>query len=100
MVFDVDHDFEGPRAPKAHLGTVLTKPVTPPAPPPFKLKRATQISADYHPEKKGRSNGGGTAKFYWHSDLTIPLTPPMGAYLSYRENDAHGMWACTRPASL
>ena len=22
MVFDVDHDFEGPRGPKAHLGTV------------------------------------------------------------------------------
>ena len=24
MVFDVDHDFEGPRAPKAHLDTVNT----------------------------------------------------------------------------
>jgi hypothetical protein len=25
------HDVGGPRAPKAHLGTVLTKPVVPPA---------------------------------------------------------------------
>ena len=28
-----DHDFEGPRSPKAHLDTVLTKPVTPPGHP-------------------------------------------------------------------
>ena len=31
MIFDVDHDFEGPRSPRAHLDTVLgsqgTKPV-------------------------------------------------------------------------
>ena len=27
VVFDVDHDFEGPRAPKAHPDTVLNKPV-------------------------------------------------------------------------
>ena len=27
---DQDHDFEGPRAPKAHLDTVLTKPVAAP----------------------------------------------------------------------
>ena len=26
-VFDVDHDFEGPSAPKAHSDTVLNKPV-------------------------------------------------------------------------
>ena len=26
MVFDVDHDFEDPRAPKAHLDTVKYKP--------------------------------------------------------------------------
>ena len=32
-VFDVDHDFEGPRGPKAHLDTVLAKPVTPPGHP-------------------------------------------------------------------
>ena len=25
MVFDVDHDFEGPRAPKAHLDTIKEK---------------------------------------------------------------------------
>ena len=30
VVFDVDHDFEGLRAPKAHLATVLTNPVTSP----------------------------------------------------------------------
>jgi hypothetical protein len=30
VIFDEDHDFEGPRAPKAHLDTVLTKRVTPP----------------------------------------------------------------------
>ena len=35
MVFDVSHDFEGPRAPKAHLDTVLDKPVTPPGHPPY-----------------------------------------------------------------
>ena len=29
------HDFEGPRASKAHIDTVLTKPVTPPAPLPY-----------------------------------------------------------------
>ena len=29
VIFDEDHDFKGPRAPKAHLDTVLTKPVTP-----------------------------------------------------------------------
>ena len=28
VVSDGDHDFEGPRGPKAHLDTVLTKPVT------------------------------------------------------------------------
>ena len=33
MVFDVDHDFEGPRAPKAHLDTVKYKPVTSPGTP-------------------------------------------------------------------
>ena len=27
VVFDVDHDFEGPRAPKAYPDTVLNKPV-------------------------------------------------------------------------
>ena len=35
VVFDVDHDFEGPRAPRAHLDTVLTKSVTPPGHPPY-----------------------------------------------------------------
>ena len=30
VIFDVDHDFEGRRAPKAHLDTVMTKPVTSP----------------------------------------------------------------------
>ena len=34
VVFDVDHDFEGPRAPKAHLDTVKYKPVTSPGTPP------------------------------------------------------------------
>jgi hypothetical protein len=29
VIFDEDYDFEGPRAPKAHLDTVLAKPVTP-----------------------------------------------------------------------
>ena len=29
VMFDVDHDFEGPRAPKAHLDAVLSKPVIP-----------------------------------------------------------------------
>ena len=29
VIFDEGHDFEGPRAPNAHLDTVLTKPVTP-----------------------------------------------------------------------
>ena len=33
VVFNVDHDFEGPRGPKPHLDTVLTKPVTPPGHP-------------------------------------------------------------------
>ena len=33
VVFDVDHDFEGPRGPKAHLDTGLAKPVTPPGYP-------------------------------------------------------------------
>ena len=33
VVFDVDHDSEGPRASKAHLDTVLTKPVIPCGPP-------------------------------------------------------------------
>ena len=35
VIFDVDHDFKGPRAPKAHLDTVLTKTVTPPAQAPY-----------------------------------------------------------------
>ena len=39
VVFDVDHDFEGPRAPKAHLDTVLTKTVTPPAQALYALLR-------------------------------------------------------------
>jgi hypothetical protein len=30
VIFDEGHDFEGRRAPKAHLDTVLTKPVAPP----------------------------------------------------------------------
>ena len=30
VVFDGAHDFEGPRAPKAHLDTVKYKPVTSP----------------------------------------------------------------------
>ena len=34
VVFDVDHDCEGPRAPKAHLDTVKYKPVESPAPSP------------------------------------------------------------------
>jgi hypothetical protein len=29
VIFDEDYDFEGPRAPKAHLDTVLAEPVTP-----------------------------------------------------------------------
>ena len=29
-IFDEDHDFEGPRAPKSQRNTVLTKPVVPP----------------------------------------------------------------------
>ncbi len=33
-VFDVDHDFDGPRAPKDHVDTVLNKPVIPREPPP------------------------------------------------------------------
>ena len=32
VIFDEDHDFEGLRAPKVHLDTVLTKYVTPPGP--------------------------------------------------------------------
>ena len=31
VVFDGDHDFEDPRAPKAHLDTVKYKPVESPA---------------------------------------------------------------------
>ena len=37
VVFDVDHDFEGPRAPKAHLDTVnrnLSHHLAPPRSPP------------------------------------------------------------------
>ena len=34
VVFDVDHDFEGPRAPKAHLDTVNTN-LLDHLPPPF-----------------------------------------------------------------
>ena len=33
VVFDVDHDFEGLRAPKAHLDTVKYKPVASPGTP-------------------------------------------------------------------
>ena len=43
VVFDVDHDFEGPRAPKAHLDTVLDKPVTPPGPPPYRTTKYTPV---------------------------------------------------------
>ena len=39
MIFDEDHDFEGPRAPKAHLDTVLTKPVVPPEHPLYGVCR-------------------------------------------------------------
>ena len=44
-VVSVDYDFEGPtpRAPKAHLGTVLIKPVTPPAPPQLCAKRKAVV---------------------------------------------------------
>ena len=35
VVFDVDHDFEGPRAPKAHLDTVNTNLSHHPRPPPY-----------------------------------------------------------------
>ena len=38
VIFDVDHDFEGPRAPKAHLDTVMNKPVIPPGPPPYNVQ--------------------------------------------------------------
>jgi len=35
VIFNGDHDFEGNRSPKAHLDTVLRKPVTPPDHPPY-----------------------------------------------------------------
>ena len=35
VIFDGDHDFEGPRSPKSHLDTVLRKLVTPPGRAPF-----------------------------------------------------------------
>jgi len=38
VIFDGDHDFEGPRSPTAHLDTVLMKPVTPPGHPPYSAK--------------------------------------------------------------
>ena len=40
-VFDVDHDFEGPRAPKAHLDTVKYKPIESPAPPLYAAGEGT-----------------------------------------------------------
>ena len=40
VIFDGDHDFEGPRSPKAHLDTVLTKPVTPPGHPLYARETA------------------------------------------------------------
>ena len=36
----MDHDFEVPRGPKAHLDTVLSKPVTPPGHPLYGLRTA------------------------------------------------------------
>ena len=36
VVFDGDHDFEGPRAPKAHSDTGKYKPVESPAPPLYR----------------------------------------------------------------
>ena len=43
--FDEDHDFEGPRSPKAHLDTVLTKPVTPPGHPLYISDLSTRSKA-------------------------------------------------------
>ena len=48
VVLDGDHDFEGPRAPKAHLGTVKYKPVETPGHPPYrldKIQKARSIEA-------------------------------------------------------
>ena len=47
VIFDRDHDFEGPRSPKAHLDTVLSKPVTPLGHPPYyiALKYAVKSTA-------------------------------------------------------
>ena len=55
VVFDVDHDFEGPRAPKAHLDTVKYKPVTSPGTPLYSSSGAIGNQAEG--EEVRRANG-------------------------------------------
>ena len=69
VVFDMDHDFEGPRAPKAHLDTVLDKPVTPPGTLYYvficrECVKAVDILPDY-----------AYLKFYSHNKDQIPFRP-------------------------
>ena len=60
VVFDVDHDFEGPRAPKAHLDTVLTKPVTPPGQALYLSPDATHNETRFAPLATERGAEGRT----------------------------------------
>ena len=52
MVFDVDHDFEGPRAPKAHLDTAKEKLGSEKTPPVYKnypiLQQAQNSRGESH----------------------------------------------------
>ena len=54
VVFDGDHDFEGPRASKAHLDTVKYKPTAPPAlalPARESVRDGNYVCCTYYPRK-------------------------------------------------
>ena len=49
VVFDGDHDFDGPRSPKARLHTVKYKPIAPPAQRSLALSLRTPNDATWQP---------------------------------------------------
>eukprot|EP00964_Phaeocystis_antarctica_P090236 scaffold57702_cov57-Phaeocystis_antarctica.AAC.2 len=55
VIFDGDHDFEGPRSPIAHPDTVLRKPVTPPGHPPSRAQRVRREGRESAPPQPNLS---------------------------------------------
>ena len=74
MVFDVDHDFEGPRAPKAHLDTVKYKPVTSPGHPPYDGTSVSEKLA-WNRSQQMMADGLALGGTYEAVDERIPAVP-------------------------